>query len=104
MIRGDVEARIQFLPSQEGGRQGRTPERVFGCPLRIDGVNAYFDCRLLLDQHGAIAPGDTVIVPIKFLCPDLIKKYLHPGVLFSLWERRTIAKGEILKVIADVDE
>jgi hypothetical protein len=60
-----------------------------------------FDCILLLQTVGPLAPGTTATVPIRFLSPDLIKPRLATGVRFKLWEIRDIADGIVDEVFPD---
>lgn len=93
----DIIAQVTLLSTTEGGRQGPTPSNYFGCPLGFE--NEYFDVRLDLSEVGSVAPGDTVRVPAKFLCPDLIKNRLSVGCVFILWEGKKIGEGKVLEVI-----
>ena len=94
----DIIARVRFFPTSEGGRQGATPEKMFGCPFVFK--EEMFDCRLFLEGVGSVSPGDEVEVPIAFLCPNLIKPRLNAGDRFALWEMGTIADGEVREVLS----
>jgi hypothetical protein len=91
-------ADIQFLPTAEGGRRGPTPPERFGCPLEFEGE--YFDCLLDLSERGPVVPGEFVRVPVAFLCPELILPRLAVGATFTLWEKRTIARGTVVELRA----
>ena len=97
-IQPDIVAKITFYHSDEGGRKEPTRNDFFGCPLKIH--RHYYDCRLLLFEHGAIYPGQTVIVPIKFLDSPTVLKILHVGDAFELWDRRVFAEGEVVEIIS----
>ncbi|MFO1114439.1 MAG: hypothetical protein U1E28_02045 [Beijerinckiaceae bacterium] len=100
MRRGpDIIAVVHFYPSEQGGRKGPTPPRIFRCPLEFEGEK--FDCGLHLEEIGAIAPGITATVPITLLFPELLKSRLKVGSQFKLWELGEIADGVVEKVIAD---
>lgn len=92
--RRDIIAKVRFYTAEEGGRKSPTPSDVFRCPLEFEGEK--FDCALLLEGIGSLAPGATATVPIVFLFPEYIKPRLHPGSRFTLWERGT----EILTIIS----
>jgi hypothetical protein len=93
----DIIARVRLYETGRGGRQGPTPPDRFGCVFEIDGE--YFDCRLLLEGVGSLAPGQTATVPIKFLHPDLLVGRLSDSVVFHLWEGKPIAEGEIKQIV-----
>lgn len=93
----DIIAQVTLLPTFEGGRKSATPSNYFGCPLGFE--NEYFDVRLDLSEVGSVAPGDTVRVPAKFVCPDLIKSRFSVGSIFILWEGKKIGEGKVLEVI-----
>jgi translation elongation factor EF-Tu-like GTPase len=96
-MNADFLAKVSFLTTSEGGRQGPTPNTHFACILSIDGGN--HDCRLLLSDCGAIAPGDTATVGVKLLDPDAAKSKLHEGQAFCLREDRVVAHGVVLSVL-----
>lgn len=90
----DLTATVRFLSTAEGGRSGATPSNFLGCLFGYGGE--IYDCRLLLEGIGSIRPGDRLIVPIKFLSPDLLLGELRVGDQFDLWEgRKKIAEGVI---------
>jgi hypothetical protein len=99
-----VFAKVKLLSSAEGGRSMPLPLEVFGCPMFIEGIpelstHAY-DCRLLLSPAlGRMAPGDIIEeVGIVFLSPEEVLSYVNVGTRFTLWEGRTIAHGEVLRL------
>src|SRR5262249_8450661 len=99
--RPDVIASVHLFAKDEVGpgdraRQTPTPENRFGCPLEYQGE--MFDCWLLLDESGPIAPGGTVTVAIVFLNPSLIKPRLRVSNRFRLWEMGYIGEGEVMRV------
>jgi hypothetical protein len=95
-MKPEIRAKVHFYPTTEGGRLKATPADHFGCPLSFGGRN--FDCRLLLDDIGPVSPGETVEVPIQFLCPEDIVPRLRPGDRFQLWEGGFIGEGEVLEI------
>jgi hypothetical protein len=90
MVKPDIVAKIHFYSEAEGGRNSPTPLDHLGCIFVYGGDN--FECRLLLQDIGPIAPGGQAMVPIKFLWPET-KKRLHVGSRFNLREARIIAEG-----------
>lgn len=95
----DLMAILFFYPSDQGGRRVATPAGIFRCPLEFKGE--LFDCGVLLDQTGPVAPGDTVTVPIVLMNPSLVKSELKVGAHFTLWETRSIASGVVVSILPD---
>jgi hypothetical protein len=93
MIKPDVIAKIQLYSEAQGGRRSATPLDHLGCQFDYEGE--YFDCRLLLQDVGPIAPGESATVPIKFLRPELVKSRLQVGSRFNLREIKIIGEGII---------
>ena len=92
----DIVAKITLFPSLDGGHNGPTPADLFGCPIDFEG--SYFDIRLDLSNIGSISPGQTVIVPARFLSPELILNRLSIGAEFTLWEGRIIGRGRVEEI------
>ena len=67
----DIIATVRFYATEARGRKGATPPQIFGCPLEFDSEK--FDCRLLLQEVGALVPGAAATAPIEFLFPELVK-------------------------------
>jgi hypothetical protein len=88
-------ARVTFTRTADGGRSQPTPPGHFSCPLEFRGE--FFDCRLDLTSCGPISPGQSVEVPISFLCPELVETRMKVGDSFLLWEGKTIAVGNVTK-------
>jgi hypothetical protein len=97
-------ARVGFLSNAEGGRTQPIPLMDFGCPVFFENVTSLskhgYDCRLLVPRHGrVICPGETVEnLSMVFLYPKDVFPHLCAGVRFTLWEGKTIARGEILRI------
>ncbi len=91
--KADILAKVTLYPTSQGGREGATPSDKFGCLCVVNGSN--FDCRLLLVGIGALRPGQSVTVPIKFLDADRAKKFLGVGTRFFLREVKVIGEGEV---------
>ena len=87
----DAVINVEFLTTEEGGRTERTPADFFGCIFMLNNEN--YDCRLLLNEYGAISPGDKVKVPIKFLNSEIVMGKIKEGVEFDLWDGKIIARG-----------
>lgn len=104
ILQPDIVARITFLTAERGGKRHAIPATAdqYRCPMFFAGEG--FDCALLLHAiDHAISPGSTIELPIKFLCPWLIKPRLRVGDRFTLWEMGTIADGEVLQIVPGVE-
>ena len=93
----DIFARVRLYGVDEGHHHQAIVTAHFGCPLIFEGEA--FDCRILLGQtNETLVPGQTAVVPIKFLKPELVKPRLKSGSRFKLWESGEFADGEVLEV------
>lgn len=96
--------RMRLLSQEEGGRSQALPPDIFGCPMFFEGVPELsshgYDCRILVSEiQKPIAPGDEVEeVKIVFLSPAPIFAHVRLGTRFSLWEGKTIAHGEVVRI------
>ena len=95
MLQPDILAKIKFYTTAEGGRESPII-RTIGYLFKFE--NELFDCRLIILEGIIILPGETKNVPIKFLCPNLIKNRLTYGSQFHLKGFKTIAEGTVIKV------
>lgn len=93
----DIIASVRLYSTAEGGRKGPTPSDKLGCMMEIG--KSTFDCRLLLDQHGPLRPGEEAKVPIKFLDTVAVRELLVVGREFKLRELQSIGEGTIEEVL-----
>jgi hypothetical protein len=93
----DIIAHLRLYSVQEGGRKSITPPEIFRCVFEFEGQA--FDCALLLNEVGPLAPGQEYTVPIAFLFPNYVKHQLATGSRFRLWEGRYVGEGEVGRVI-----
>ena len=93
----DIIATVKLYETDRDGREGPTPPGAFGCLFELDGE--YFDCRLLLEEIGALRPGQLATVPIKFLNPDMLGPRLRAAQCFHLWDGKVIADGEVKEIV-----
>lgn len=98
MHRAHIVARLRFYTADKSPRRQPILPPHFGCVLEID--HQAHECRLWLDSGRPIKPGDTVVLAILFLWPDLVLPKLSVGTKFFLWERGHIAEGEVLEILA----
>ncbi len=91
-----IIAKVTFLTTEEGGRSGPLPAGLFKCPCDISGDNMN-DCVLYLEGMPKVSPGDTITVPIAFMCPEEAVTKLREKSEFTLWERGTIANGTVIE-------
>jgi hypothetical protein len=95
---GDIIATINLLPSDSGGRHSPTPEDKFHCLMIMEEKN--YDVRIHLKGIGSISPGQTVRIPISFLCWDVAKHVCFAGKRFFLRELKLIGDGVIDEIIS----
>ena len=97
----DIIAEVHLFTTENGGRNGPTPTKLFGCPAEIQG--SFFDCHLILGEFECLAPGDTAALPIKFLSPEIVLQMLKVGDEFRLWELRYIGTAKVLALSVGSD-
>jgi len=95
-MKPDAIINVRFLTAAEGGRNAAVEGQFYACPLFVD--NEGFDCRLLLEGR-RLELGSTYEVPIKFLYRELALPKLAAGKEVLLWEGRSVAKAQVVKVI-----
>ena len=99
-----IVARMRLLSQEEGGRSHPLPSDAFGCPMFFENIPELsshgYDCRILLSGiRKPVVPGDEVEeVGILFLSPEEVFAHLRSGARFTLWEGKTIAHGEVLRI------
>lgn len=99
----DILAKVKFYPIEQDGRRTSITTDIYPCPMFIEDAQTGNDCRLLLNGLTPVAPGDEIIVPIVFLCPELVLPHLATGVRFKLREGGFRATGKVLKINRDMD-
>ena len=87
----DIIALVELTPSDQGGREGPTPDCKFGCIMVVNGQN--HDVRMRLDRP--FAPGTSRRVGLDFLAPDLALAHVKVGDTFTLRESRLIGFGVV---------
>jgi hypothetical protein len=98
-LKPEITIEVRFLTAAEGGNGFPIPLSpvLFGCVFQIEGKG--FDCRILKDD-GVLVPGETYLLPVKFLFWDDVKKHLSVGKEMQLWGGRVIARGTIKRIVA----
>jgi translation elongation factor EF-Tu-like GTPase len=93
----DIEARITFLTSDQGGR--RTPARTGYLPqFSYDGQD--WDAIQTYPDRETVNPGETVTAYLAFLSPEQHKGKLYPGKEFQVREgTRVVATGIVTKIL-----
>ena len=94
----DITAKLRFYPTNQGGRKRPIAPPHLGCIFEIDGHS--HDCRIYLQDEMVVNPGDTVVLAIQFLRPDLVLSKLSVGQQFFLWELGYIADGEVVEILS----
>ena len=87
---------VRFYKTEEGGRKGATPPTNFRCLFQYGGRE--FDCLLDLKETGSFSPGQEGVIPIQFLCPDLLVDSLAVGSKFHLREIRVVGEGVVKEI------
>lgn len=90
----DAVVELRLLPSDAGGRAGPTPAGWWGCPLSIDGD--LFDGRFDLSETGPMWPGESRVVHVKFLSPNLGRSRIVVGQELRVWETKFIGDATVL--------
>ena len=98
-MKPDAVVTVSFFPMEMGGRRQSTPPDFFGCLMNIEG--SMYDCRLVLTDVGAIAPGDTLDVPVKFLNYKSVELVLKPNIEFKLYDGKPVASGVVKYICRD---
>ncbi len=94
----DIEARVEFLTEEKGGRKwpiysGYRPQFHYD-----DGQG--WDSILHFDGDGIIEPGQTATVYFVFMSPHYHVNHLFSGVRFTLREGiRIIGNGQVIRRI-----
>lgn len=94
-MRSDAILKVCFFTASEGGRQSDILGQVYACPVLVDAEA--FDCRMFLPE-GGLRLGDTYVVPVKFLSPDMVLPKLAPGKEVGLWEGKKIGIGSVVSI------
>lgn len=103
MLNPDLILDIHLFPTCTGGRKSSTPNDKFSCMFKIR--NEYHDCRLLLQEVGALSPGQHAQVPVKLLQPELLRNRLSHGQEIILCEgHREIGKATVVNILLDANE
>lgn len=96
-MKPDIIAEVRLFPTDEGGRKSATPAGMFACRIQVWGRQ--YDCRFLLDEIGALQPGASSEIPIKFLSPEAALEDVKEGDTFKVLERGTIGEGRIVRIL-----
>lgn len=90
----DALVELRLFPTDSGGRAGPTSTAWWGCPLSIDGD--LYDARFDLSEIAPLRPGQSRIVPLKFLNRDLVMPRIAEGQELRVWEGRVIGEATVL--------
>lgn len=99
----DIIADVRLYSTDEGGRQDRTPQDFFCCPLVIPNSDLH-DARIILAKHGSFAPGDSKRVPVKFLAPDQALTKFGVVSVLKIWEFKVIGEAIVVKISFSIVE
>jgi hypothetical protein len=95
----DILAEITLFSTSEGGRQSPTSPDFFGCHVLIN--DQYHDVRFDMSFHGSLSPGESAVVPAKFLDSVGVLPKLSVGSTFLLWDGRKIGKAKVNQIYED---
>ena len=94
----DIEAKITFLRTEEGGRKYPIQSGYRG-QFCYDGDD--WGVRLAFETDEPVSPGDTVTAHLSFLRPEAQRGRLHPGKRFALRDgAQVIARGYVRTLLA----
>lgn len=93
----DIEARVTFLPTEQGGR--KTPARPGYRPqFFYDGHD--WDATQDYGDVLEVFPGDTVTARLSFLSPQCHIGKIQPGMEFLLREgQRVVGRGTVTRIL-----
>jgi hypothetical protein len=93
LVKPHAISEIEFIPTNDGGRNGPTPNDRLHCPLLYRGE--LFDVILFLHKSGSISPGQRREgIPMLFLSPHLLAGRIGAGEIFALRKMRVMAFGK----------
>lgn len=94
----DCTIKIRFLTTAEGGRKTALNGTDYRAPIVING-KAY-EARIYPKPESLpVAPGGSLIAPVKFLNFSLVKSILREGEEVEVLEGKVVARGTVVKVV-----
>ena len=94
----DLIASIRLYATEKGGRDGPTPSDKLGFLFGVDGE--WFDCWMLLQTVGALAPGSSAKVPLVFLNRHLLKNIISVGSRFEIRDGKVVGEGVVEEIMS----
>jgi len=93
----DIEAKIYYLTSKEGGRSTPVFSGYRG-QFYYNGLD--YDAPQEFPDVTEVKPGETVRAYLAFLTPQLHANSIHKGMDFLIREgARTVGKGKVTKIL-----
>lgn len=92
----DIEARVTFVPPEDGGRKGSI---VIGFRPTFLYDGGAWDASIHYDGYEELPKGIPVLIYFAFTNPSAHINQLIPGKEFQLWDGRVIANGVVTRVI-----
>jgi hypothetical protein len=92
----DITIELRFKTTTEGGRKNSIIGGVYSCPMLIDGEA--FECRLYFENK-TIQLGESYVVNVKFMNPDIVLPKLAIGKRVALWEGKIVGDGNVIKIL-----
>ena len=95
----DLEAKISYLPTEDGGRQGPV-QSGYRAPQDFGPEEGWNDAQHEYPDDDWVHPGQTARALLWLLHPDLLKGRLEPGSEFTVHEGgRTVGHCRITQVL-----
>lgn len=95
-IVADITARIKLLKTARGGREEGLPAGEYKGTISSRGQHFSFRC--MLPEAGGLGLGESCLVDIEFMFPDLALPIFRANSEFNLWEGGIIGYGRVMKV------
>ena len=93
----DIIAEIALASVEDGGRSVSTPSEWFGCPFVLPN-GEHHDGRLDLSERAPMFPGESAVLPVKFLDARAVVPKIEVGAVLQLWEGRVIGSATVLAI------
>jgi hypothetical protein len=94
-----MEAYVEWIPFEKGGRQKHLPENTRYCPIIVFPEEKTEDVWSAEILTNSINDNNESMIDISFLFPEKAPlRLLEPGIKFELYEgRKLVASGVILR-------
>ncbi len=91
----DCIIEVRFLTTAEGGRKTALNSLEYRIAIVL-GEKA-FEARVYpTEANLPIKPGESLIAPVRFLSPELVRPLLRKGQKIDIYEGKVVARGHII--------